>query len=400
MSQTLAEVFDAVAHKQLVLVDLPGGSNQHELNGKKVFQEFFKTSDRVEGDFTWHYFSDDHDVVTEDSSFTWYDSRLKGAPKTGRSEWRFYYHDNFLAIAEAGDELFLVRTTIGRVHALVFKEGSAKLRSARLLFGITTTSDQFQLVPDSTISRQELELVRSQIIEELDLDIHLPISGNDEEIIVCQFGEQFPKTRLMSSFARAQVQTDVSDPDTALVAWLNREEQLFRALEKVIVGKRIKEGFNSVDDLMEYSKSAHQRRKSRMGFALENHLSELFIRDGLRFAAQCRTEGRSKPDFIFPGSSEYKDPTFDPDLLTMLGAKASAKERWKQVLAEADRISRKHVCTIEPGISENQTEEMTGRKVTLVVPTSLHATYSDRQQAVMLDLKGFIELVRGRQGKG
>jgi hypothetical protein len=397
MSQTLADVFEAVAHKRLVLVDLPGGSHQHELNGKKVFQEFFASSDRVEGDFTWHYFSDDHEVATEDSTFTWYDSRLKGAERTGRSEWRFYYHDNFLAVAEPGDELFLVRTTAGAVHALIFKEGSAKLRSARLLFGVTTASDQIQLIPDSAISKQDLELVRRQIIEELGLDIALPVASSDRELVLGRFGEQFPTTAIMSAFAREQIRVDGSDADAALVAWLDREEQLFRALEEVIIGKRIKQAFDSVDDFIQFSLTVQNRRKSRMGHALQHHLTEVFTRHKIQFKAQAKTEGGNKPDFIFPGEAEYHAPSFDASLLLMLGVKSSAKDRWRQILPEAARIKDKHLCTLQPGISENQTDQMANERVQLVIPSSVHATYTDAQRAKLLSVSGFIDLVRSKQ---
>lgn len=344
-----------------------------------------------------HYFSDDHEVATEVSTFTWYDSRLKGVERTGRSEWRFYYHDDFLAQAGPGDELSLVRTKDETIHALVFNEGSARLRAARLLFGVTTATDQIQLIPDDAISKQDLELVRRQIIDELELDIQLPVAGDDMDLVVGRFGEQFPKTMVMSAFAREQVRIDGFGPDETLVAWLDREEQLFRALEKVVVGKRIKQGFEDVDDFMAYSLSAQQRRKSRMGHALENHLFEMFTKQGLRFAAQPRTEGRNKPDFVFPGAIEYHNPSFDATMLVMLGAKSSAKDRWKQILTEAYRIEHKHLCTLEAGISEHQTELMTKEKVTLVVPMGLHPTYTAKQRKMLLDVQGFIDLVRTKQ---
>lgn len=399
MSSNLSQLFSDLAVKELVRVDLPKqGSNQHEINGKEELRNFFKTTERLEGQIVWHYFADDVTPEKEEAGFTFYESRGGRRHITGRSdEWRLYYKGNFLERADIGDLLVLARTVSGEIHALVFSRGSAPYRAALVLFSIREATSKFEFFTSEALAHQQIALLERQIIEELELEAPFPIASNDEDVVIQRFGEQFPKTKLMSAFAREQVQADVSDPDTALVAWLDREEQLFRALERVIVGKRLAMGFDDVDDFMEYSKSAHQRRKSRMGFALENHLHEIFTRGGLRFSAQCRTEGRSKPDFIFPGEPEYKNPTFNDDLLMMLGAKSSAKDRWRQVLAEADRISHKHVCTIEPGISEKQTREMTGRKVTLVIPTSLHSTYTPGQRASMLDLKHFIEIVRCKQ---
>ena len=61
-------------------------------------------------------------------------------------------------------------------------------------------------------------------------------------------------------------------------------------------------------------------------------------------------------------------------LLVMLGVKSTSKDRWRQVLTEADRIPQKHLCTLEAGISAKQTDEMQRQQLTLVVPTGLHAT--------------------------
>ena len=81
----------------------------------------------------------------------------------------------------------------------------------------------------------------------------------------------------------------------------------------------------------------------------------------------------------------------------MLGAKSTLKDRWRQVLSEAERIEAKHLLTLEPGISENQTTEMQAKKLQLVVPRSLHATFRPPQQAWLMDLSGFLKVVKARQ---
>jgi hypothetical protein len=81
----------------------------------------------------------------------------------------------------------------------------------------------------------------------------------------------------------------------------------------------------------------------------------------------------------------------------MLGAKSSCKERWAQVLREADKIKAKHLLTLEPGISESQTAEMQRSKLQLVLPRSLHATYSPRQRGWLMDVSGFITEVKSIQ---
>jgi hypothetical protein len=81
----------------------------------------------------------------------------------------------------------------------------------------------------------------------------------------------------------------------------------------------------------------------------------------------------------------------------MLGAKSTLKDRWRQVLAEAQRISEKHLLTLEPGISKNQTEQMKGERLQLVVPKTLHVTFQPEQRNELLNLSDFIDLIRARQ---
>lgn len=82
----------------------------------------------------------------------------------------------------------------------------------------------------------------------------------------------------------------------------------------------------------------------------------------------------------------------------MLASKSTCKDRWRQILNEAARIPDKHLLTLEPSISEGQTNEMKMERVQLVLPRSLHQTYTQAQQAWLMDVSAFIDLVRQRQG--
>lgn len=85
--------------------------------------------------------------------------------------------------------------------------------------------------------------------------------------------------------------------------------------------------------------------------------------------------------------------------LTMLGAKSSCKDRWRQVLAEAAKIPRKHLLTLEPGITESQTAQMEASGLQLVVPQAIQATYTAAQQGWLWSVAGFIEEVRRKQAR-
>ena len=183
---------------------------------------------------------------------------------------------------------------------------------------------------------------------------------------------------------------------------MDREEQMFRRLERRIVADRIAIGFQTeggadVDGFIAVSLSIQNRRKVRAGLGLENHLEAAFAVLGIRSARGAVTENNNKPDFLFPGAGEYADPAFPADRLTMLGAKSTLKDRWRQVLSEAERIPAKHLITLEPGVSENQTNEMRAKNLQLVVPGGLHSTYRPDQQSWLMTFGDFTEIVRRRQ---
>lgn len=94
---------------------------------------------------------------------------------------------------------------------------------------------------------------------------------------------------------------------------------------------------------------------------------------------------------------DYHNKDFPSARLTMLGAKSSCKDRWRQVLSEANRILQKHLMTLQPSISENQTNEMQTQNLQLIIPSPLHETYSETQLAWLWSLEEFIMFVGKRQ---
>lgn len=165
------------------------------------------------------------------------------------------------------------------------------------------------------------------------------------------------------------------------------------------VDDRIKDGFSSTDEFLSYALSLLNRRKSRVGHALENHLEQIFISRDLKYVRTCVTENKSRPDFLFPSASAYHDQNLDAEFLTMLGVKTTCKDRWRQVISEAARIKSKHLLTLEEGISEGQTDEMISHNIQLVVPEPLHDTYTAKQQKWLMTLEQFIELVQDKQDR-
>lgn len=172
-------------------------------------------------------------------------------------------------------------------------------------------------------------------------------------------------------------------------------------MEKHLLSEQMRNLFQTdhfdPDPVMKVAQSAFQRRKSRAGSALENHLEVIFKSNGVTYSRTAVTERKLKPDFIFPSIERYHDQSFPAARLTMLASKTTSKDRWRQILNEAARISVKHLITLEPSISENQTAEMQSEQVQLVIPAPLHTTYTVNQRGWLLDVAGFIDLAKARQ---
>ena len=219
--------------------------------------------------------------------------------------------------------------------------------------------------------------------------------------------DDFPETTLMSKFARDCFNCAFhmddgrisAKPDSVLNSWLNTETSLFYYLEDKIYKPLYSTPFNSVADFTKAANEVLNRRKSRAGKSLEHHLAQIFTSSKLKFEEQCVTEDNKKPDFIFPGGEEYHSILFPGEDLVFLGAKTTCKDRWRQVLNEADRIDVKYLFTLQPGISPNQLKEMAHENLRLVVPHDNISLFAKEYQADLLDLKQFIDFVHTKQDK-
>jgi hypothetical protein len=189
------------------------------------------------------------------------------------------------------------------------------------------------------------------------------------------------------------------DPDTRLLNWLDAEFQLFKTIENDRYSLRIKTPFSSVGELVETANTILNRRKSRAGKSLEHHLQEIFNQFKISFESQVITEDNKKPDFLFPSREAYLNPKFEDQKLCVLASKTTCKDRWRQVLNEADRIKTKHLFTLQQGISSNQLEEMIKYNVQLVVPRLYLTSFPDQYRDRILTLDTFVKRIQMIQTK-
>lgn len=396
----LSQYFTNFGYKHLSAVEADRyRSKQHEFNGVNGLKKVFGLERRTFS-ATFIYLCDDDPEPIEDTGFlTWYDSRELDNSRS--AEYRLYFPDTTVSDnASKGDLLVIGRRPDDTLVVIVAEAGSTIENQILWLFGIEDQQHPGYSVKGELESDQvKLEFASRYILERIGVEIE-ETDENFLDQMLDRFKGGFPTTRQFSEFARSTIPnvTSQDNPDEVVIAWIEREEVLFRTLERHLIGDRLQAGFgNDVDAFINFSLSVQNRRKSRAGSALENHLEFLFAERGIQYTRTPCTEGRAKPDFVFPGEAEYHDKNYSPLLLTMLGVKSSCKDRWRQILAEADRIERKHLLTLEPRISENQTREMEARHVQLVLPSGIHNTCTDAQRDWLMDLAAFIRLVLERQ---
>lgn len=404
----LSEYFMGVAAKALAATEVdPETSRGHEYQGVDAFREFLGSpNDKQKIAVTYIRLDDDAPPFRLELEGTWYNSR-KNQPHR-EPEYRLYYPaaaEEAVYKARAGDTLFFCKPKAGPLLAMSCAAGSAIEQQLLWLFGLHAPGERFDNNKRDLRrqSGQELSFTARYILELIEIEA---VITEDEwlDVLLKKFGPKFPATEAFSDFARkhAPEASARDDPDHALMTWIEFEERLFRTLERHIVSTRLTEGFMlgkqaDVDGFIKFSLSVQNRRKSRAGSALESHLAKIFGTNELKFERGAKTENNNKPDFLFPGAKDYASPGFSTSDLFMLGAKSTCKDRWRQVLSEANRIKMKHLLTLEPGISENQTTEMKTKHLQLVLPKALHETFKPAQQSSLISLSEFVELVRSRQ---
>ena len=221
---------------------------------------------------------------------------------------------------------------------------------------------------------------------------------------VAQFNN-FPETRQMAQGARDCYNNAYgiaenalrNKPDEVLLNWVDTEYRLFKCMEEKVYADVISKPFGSIEAFVQTANEVLNRRKSRAGKSLEHHLADIFTHNELVFEEQAITEDNKKPDFLFPNGECYHNMQFPADDLIVLGAKTTCKDRWRQVLTEADRVDVKYLFTLQQGISKNQLKEMHDSRLTLVVPHKYIASFPQEYQSEISDLKRFISLVRQKQ---
>lgn len=187
------------------------------------------------------------------------------------------------------------------------------------------------------------------------------------------------------------------NPDREILNWLNTEFNLFKTIENDRYSSIIKTHFSSVEELINTANTILNRRKSRAGKSLEHHLSEIFNNFDIVYSTQSITEDNKRPDFLFPDLEAYHNPRFDNKKIITLASKTTCKDRWRQILNEADKVKTKHLFTLQQGISKNQLQEMYKYDVCLVVPKPYLTSFPIEYRDKIMTLEYFVKYVKSTQ---
>ncbi len=189
-------------------------------------------------------------------------------------------------------------------------------------------------------------------------------------------------------------------PDKRLLRRRTCEYEVFRSVEEAHAMPTIEKGFRDFQAFYRFAQTVLQRRRARSGLSLELHVRAILAEEGLvegnDFGYNVESDGKRRPDFLFPSTAAYRDSSFPREGLIMLGAKTTCKDRWRQILNEAspERIPQKHLVTLQEGVSPEQHDEMRRSGVQLIVPSPLHSKYPEKVRKELWSLGRFLEHVR------
>jgi hypothetical protein len=247
------------------------------------------------------------------------------------------------------------------------------------------------------LKRETLQLLEPELqLAEPSRTLKHFINETFERFLKAPLQEDFPTTTQLATFAQDSSDTPVTrQPDDALVEVLDKESRAFYELENAMLEKKLDDGFESVDEFISFSLSIQNRRKARRGISLEKHLAYIFESNEVTFEEQVHTE-HSTVDFLFPSGSAYQSfKESKSPLVIMLAAKSSCKDRWRQVLNEAQALDKRHLFTLEAAISSQQTNEMGESNLSLVVPEENKQSFP-KPGTEILNLERFLRRVKSR----
>jgi len=309
-----------------------------------------------------------------DSTITWY-----GAAKSEYRLTRFGRDFPWLTPDSVGNLFVLIPRNIGEFSAYVF-DREEDIEDILSVLGVEPFDRWAVYQPGAEIVETEDDCLRRKFIA------------------FSQALADFPTGREFSDAARSFIQECMRNfssltVDEALIKSFETEYGLFKTVERQLCQPDIVRLFRDVDDFLKTANTILNRRKSRAGRSLENHVDFILTEAGISHTIRPDDiEGR--PDLILPSREAYLDASFPTEKLMVVGIKTTCKDRWRQVLEEGPRVPHKHILTLQPGISSKQLDAMNSKGITLIIPNKFRSEYPEGHPIKILSIEDFIENAR------
>lgn len=201
--------------------------------------------------------------------------------------------------------------------------------------------------------------------------------------------DRFPTSTELAREAARNVPRSVP-VDRRLMLRHECEFALFKVVEEHHLLPAIGSGFAFVADFLTLAQTTLQRRKARAGRSLEIQLRLILDEEAVAYTAQAETEPGHRPDFIFPSLDAYRSAAHGDPVLAMLAVKSTLRDRWRQVLREADKIPVKHLFTLDQGVSQAQYQDIASSGLRLVVPADRIPSFPSAVRPELVQLGAFI----------
>lgn len=353
-------------------------SHQHEFHAGRLRTALGFAPGTFTGDLNLTFFPGEAgEPDGETCSYTLYNSRDE---KPRAPEYRLYFDSTTLQErAREGDILIILRadddanlnavvvastSLLGQEISKVLSDDGIELKQQ---FKTITTA-----IRSSDVAHLLGEAADKAIVPDADVIL---AAANPSFLADAIRRGALPSTKEMSAEAvriLTQVWPGTLDPDGQLFWSLEAETALFGHLEEEL-GQRALNDLAAEGEISFAAATALvlgrlQSRKSRRGQSLQNHFAAVLHRFQIPFGAQCRTEHGETPDFMIPGCAEYSDPSFPATQLRMVACKSTVKERWGQILKEAERIPGKYLLTLDEALTDDGVARMLNSDLTVFLP--------------------------------
>jgi hypothetical protein len=377
-----------LAVKRLSAVEIdPALSHQHEFHAGRLRVALGFGDEKVSGKLKVHVHQRDGTLIVDEGPFTLYDARQL---TPGRSEWHLYYASKSLPLlVDPGDLLVLFRPDeTSNLSGIVAAAGSGVESQLLELTALDSSSDldRFLIIePPQPRLEEAIGATRTLFADdELGPPVESSrVTGIRGIVELATASGRIPGTVDMAKAAEELLGDAVSqlaNPDRYLVDVLQVETDLFFEIEKAVHESRLRvilEEGGAVPEVLNWAMGVHQARRSRRGQSLQLHFARLLDARKIPYTPQCGTEAGETPDFVMPGCAQYHAGAFPGRQLRMVACKSTSKERWRQILNEAERIPRKFLLTLDASLTPATIDQMLAAELIPHIPSPIiSASYS------------------------